>query len=1411
MWQPLGIIILVLSYTLMCINGDHNVLTNMNLKIFFNRILPYGQATIIVITANMIPDEVEVVIRLNTESYLLVFCSIGKVSHQMPPKFERTNSISRELSYLNVKADEKVTYETGFFARVNATFWSKDDKYMNLLLRVPSKSWVKEDRRVIKIQIENTNAEPRLQMLKCQNPDLPRYVTIARSLLVQTVFVKSSKKVIKTIYRWQLRDLTGETRYSTFHTNHNAIFLKRYSLRFYTKYELWRNQAMLYVEGRFEGQKFAARCYLNIAMGSVEAVIGGGAERIAQYSTGLIMDGSTSRDYSKQETDKQFAKYYWNCESFEDYRNPNCIRNISTLPQFTIPAYSFRPNFQYIFRLLVEAEDNPSRKSRMIQTVQMVKQSILQVMIYCVFNCALDMYSPHSKVRLKAKCLDCGGQKISYQWYVSGQLTLTTEDLTMFIRIVATTAVVKLIIQTEDGRTGQQVKHFKKNLGPTVGHCTVNPITGTEAITAFYPCCKNFGTRYSPMEYWYYAGRVLLNSCYDCTCEVHLPVVSEIRILVCDSFLACCSSSVEVHITPLQNVTADTPNDVWNYLVSEPHHILSLVDEGYYLRYLQTIQSVATHIHQVDAAVELLRALNGSDTCTRSSLGKLANLTQTLAHQLKPIDPLEHRLLTSVVAALNDNFACVYQFNMEYLLVEQPFINVTQGCVTVYDIMNRLSMQAPRPPKSIYSQFMAALKNQTLNQRIVDKLTEEIKNFKDEDAKFRSLVWLNSKWQTERLYRFLGIARAHGLQPDENGDILTEGVALELQCFYIERDRTYYIETSDSMHKVEFKPALLQELKEGDDNWICLKVISTIRELHWWYPEEKQPSSVLLSVRIFHTVDNFRVEVPLRKSVITFTTIIGKYRPAKDYMEDISAHRITRSKDLLKENSYIDGRARINYDTKQLATFKSENDIEDYEEIEHIDPEERVSDVGKYINAVEVGTLTYMQDVLLYRILLEELTLLAVRFTKSTHKLHVAMTINNPPLFSQVSASDCFVPENLTSKTILFRNNCYEYRRVYMAVRVWGENPPDQKTKTLVPNGPAEFSFIFQMRSCDYWVYSKPLDERYWSHDGCIPSMIVNVSRGMRCTCSVLGTYTSYVYNVPAIVVTVDPYAQVETNFAIIIVYAFIVAALVLWLLWLFMYNSISPSKTVVCEMVDMEETSASDVHDILIQIKTGGRYNANTTASVRLSFFSTQRQELQFTLMQDPEHPDLLRNTTYILWLRTRDIRIPTKVAVSHNNNGRFPSWFLQHIEVCDVQTQETQVFVVHRWVKTKILVLTSSLIFKRGDVRFVGSWFRRFRVQYETVWTNWALFQPVWGTWRETNQYPSMSRFKRVCVFISKMVIIYSIIACGQGRTTVESLQKDRSFFVPFGDWLFYSVFCYIAGILVQMFYEWILLQYA
>ncbi|XP_026846831.1 uncharacterized protein LOC113566246 [Drosophila persimilis] len=1165
------------------------------------------------------------------------------------------------------------------------------------------------------------------------------------------------------------------------------LIIRRYSLRFQTKHEIWRNLLVFHVEGNFNGFSFASRCYLKLAMGQVQAVIEGGESRRAAHNEILWINGSLSRDYSKKYEVKQFSTYNWNCDSWDDYSNPFCYHNISSVDAFMIPAYSFKSGCSYIFRLLLADDDNPNRGSLNVQTITMTDYRMLQVTIECLFNCEMDFFSPFSNVRLAARCTNCETQTVRYQWYVGGQLTLTSKDLNLYIRTVANTSIVQLIVTAKDGWFGQDIKYLTKNSGPTIGKCFVKPTKGQEALTPFFPCCKNFDTKNNPIEYWYYAGHVLLDNCYDCNCEVHLPVTNFIKVLACDSFQACRTSWIKVKVTALLNVPAQPPDILWKYITNSPHNILTLPEEGLLLRYFQTIQSIASHINHIDSGLMLLRALKGIYPQTRVSLGKLANLTLTLAHRLKPIDAKEQHLLATVVKIMNNNFQRLYHNDMIYLLIEQPLFDVTQACVTVYHMMNRMCKETPLPPKSIYVQYQLALKSGKLVKGVFDKLWAEINNFDDEQDKLRSLTWLKSTWETQRLFHYLGYARQHGLKADTSGDSFYEGVALEIQCFSIERDQSYKIETSDSMHRVFFSSALLKEVKENNKDYICLKVVSIKRELNWWYPEEKQPSTILLSVRVFHYEEHFNVETVLKNSEISFTTFIGN-------VENESSSNMPRTTGLnsSKRLSYL-GWTSIGDASTRAAIHSYDATVD-----------------SKHINCHEEGTIIKMQDVRMYRIMLEEKTMLAVRFISSTHKLQVLLKTEVQPLFSDISKSLCIVPANSRNKTFLLRNNCMQGKRAYMAVRVWEKSPLKSRLKTPVLDGPAKFDFVFEMRSCDYWLYSLPADEQHWAHDGCYPSLDFGVKKGMHCTCKILGTYTSYVYNVPAIMVPVNPYAKVELNLIILLFYLLITSFLLIWLLWFYLYRNIPISKTVVCQMVDLEDDSAREVHDLLIHVKTGGRVNAETTSSVKLSLFSTQHHEMQFTLVQDPEHLDLQRNTTYILWLRTRDIRVPTKIAVSHNNAGRFPSWYLRRIEVNDVQTQETQVFVARRWVKEKILILTSVLIFKPGDVRVVGTWKRRFRLNYEMLWTNWAMWQPITGKWRETNTFPSMSRAKRFCVFISKLVITYTICACYFRPTTPDSLQLDRAKFLNFEDLIILSVICSFVGLVMQLIFEWLIRQY-
>lgn len=92
---------------------------------------------------------------------------------------------------------------------------------------------------------------------------------------------------------------------------------------------MWRNLLVLTVEGQVDDYSFAARCYLKVIMGGVEAVITGGTTRSAQRNQVLWLNGSRSQDLSKKSTDTQFSSYHWSCYSFDDKDNPICRQNIS--------------------------------------------------------------------------------------------------------------------------------------------------------------------------------------------------------------------------------------------------------------------------------------------------------------------------------------------------------------------------------------------------------------------------------------------------------------------------------------------------------------------------------------------------------------------------------------------------------------------------------------------------------------------------------------------------------------------------------------------------------------------------------------------------------------------------------------------------------------------------------------------------------------------------------------------------------------------------------------------------------------------------------------------------------------------------------------------------------------------------
>ncbi|XP_037714033.1 uncharacterized protein LOC119549827 isoform X2 [Drosophila subpulchrella] len=979
-----------------------------------------------------------------------------------------------------------------------------------------------------------------------------------------------------------------------------------------------------------------------------------------------------------------------------------------------------------------------------MQVITITKYKVLQVTIICVRNCQRNYFIPNAKVNLHSRCLNCGSQNIKSKWFIDGQLVVTGHELVMYIRTSSNVTRVNLVVSSEDGRYGRMGKILTKNPRPSGGTCSIYPKEGHEAVTAFFPCCQNFVSLNQPIEYWYYVGPVLLGTCLDCNCEVYLPVTNIIKVLVCDALYACHTSWIKVKINALKNI---------------PHNIPNLLEKGLLHRYLQTVQSIMQHLHNTDSGIVLLRNFTAIHPQSRSSLARLANLTLTLAHRLYPSDQKKDTLLSMVVNKMNDNFEEIYLDDDVHFLTEQPFINIRLACLEVYEVMQALCKRSSRPPWPIYNQFYRAYVTGKLKEPLYKKLIARTQTLGNKKDIFPWTFWLKSTWETERLHRHLNYLRHNIYRTDlgEKRDMAQSAVAVDIQCFKTFPKKSIRVSTSDHFQWVLVPPGVFVDVMGTNKGRVCLKVVSIKQNLHWWYPLEKKPSSLVLSVRIYKNEDKFTVPITLNTSRIHFRTI-------------------------------------NTYHNESLVKLRNKPKSKKSSRTDH------AHKAGIYVDCMREGSLRSIRTVGIYRIVLMEHSVLAVHFTKATHRLQVVVKLKRKPLFREISSSKCIVPARTKSKIILLRNNCHESLRGYLALRVASNITIRNSPNTPVKNGPATFAFAFQIRSCETWLYSSDPEKQHWVHYGCFPTMSLSVEKGVRCKCNILGTYTNYLYYIPSIEVPDSVYTEAQLNIFIVVFYALLFSLILLWILWLYLYRNRLPSKTIFIPEFEMNDKTTEELHDLVISLRTGGRLNSGTTASLEMVLYDPLDQERKVTVVQDPEHIFLKPNTTLYLWIRTRDIRIPTKVLISHNSAGRFPSWFLRRIEVNDIQTHETQVFIARQFIEKKKLLLSSSLIYKQGDVRFFDTWKGRFYMHFEMLWINWSLWQPVTGNWRESTLYPFMTRGKRFCVFVSKQMVNLAVCASYFGLTTTESLQLFRSKFLSFKDLIVLSIICSFLDIFLS-----------
>lgn len=516
----------------------------------------------------------------------------------------------------------------------------------------------------------------------------------------------------------------------------------------------------------------------------------------------------------------------------------------------------------YYFTLRVTSDYNPTVSSFASQTISMQSDNPLFVAIVCIENCAHNIYNPKSIVQLEAMCHDCESGYIDYKWYVDGVYTLSGDMFTILTNFEEPGFKVELIAMAVDGRKGKDMQQLVKRMPPIGGSCIVEPSSGIESTTWFKFCCQNYRATFQPLNYFIYSNDMLLAICTSCNCETVLPLdAQKIKVLICSDMLICTELILSVKLEAMKMKSINTEQDVLRLLNTKPSP-MEEAKKGEIQRLLMVTESIAWRINSTNQANAILDAYEKLNPRSMISLGMMAKMMITFANRLSPVDHAYHNVLTKSLTILNSIFKNVCDDDMQQLMIKHPFVNISRACVTVYKRMNSLNKDLI-PPQDIYNRYVKSLRSQTLTQNMIDRLIDESNSIPEKFVRETSLLWLNSMWQTERLYRFLSLSREHALQPSTKSTI-------DRQCMNITANTEYVIVSSDNRHVVRFSPELLQETKDPNSDYLCLQVTSTFRNMNWWYPEDRRPSLTLLSVQIYAHEDQFKREVDLYHSHISY-------------------------------------------------------------------------------------------------------------------------------------------------------------------------------------------------------------------------------------------------------------------------------------------------------------------------------------------------------------------------------------------------------------------------------------------------------------------------------------------------------------------------------------------------------------
>ncbi|XP_070543336.1 polycystin family receptor for egg jelly-like isoform X3 [Ptychodera flava] len=266
--------------------------------------------------------------------------------------------------------------------------------------------------------------------------------------------------------------------------------------------------------------------------------ISGGSFRSTGWDSTLQFDASDSEDPDFEDPHSGLS-FQWLCrqqsEAFPEVANPTmtprsggCFNDGMYLHDYKnnimweLNTATLQSNTIYVVRLLLS---KPGKETTFIdQTIHILDYKPPNVQLRCLKNCNLEL-NPSQRLILNGKCRDCARKlRPKYRWYLKTNEGNTKQNLDWdsetttgrFKAYLSIKAGVFSSTEQEHYSIGLNVTNrngdgsfaeysFTTNSPPSLGSCEITPSVGTVLTTKFTIVCQGFTDANIPLTYKFYA------------------------------------------------------------------------------------------------------------------------------------------------------------------------------------------------------------------------------------------------------------------------------------------------------------------------------------------------------------------------------------------------------------------------------------------------------------------------------------------------------------------------------------------------------------------------------------------------------------------------------------------------------------------------------------------------------------------------------------------------------------------------------------------------------------------------------------------------------------------------------------------------------------------------------------------